>query len=113
MLEKFNGTKNILIKVDDELKSDLNIIAKVADSARDGLSIARELCKPPLSTLTFHTKAAGGSFFYGTRRKNILRCKEERNHLPGRGIPGKYLDLEQIFMARKIDNRPERGIWES
>jgi len=62
MMRKFKGNENILIRIDDDMKSDLKIIAKIAESARDGLPIAGRPCKPPLSTLTFYTDAAGGSF---------------------------------------------------
>ena len=62
MLKKFKGNENILMRIEDDMKCDLRIIAKIAESARDGLPIARRPCKPPLSTLTFYTDAAGGSF---------------------------------------------------
>ena len=61
-LEKFEGRDNILRPVPQELKEDLKLIAKVAETARCGLPIAARKCKEPLSTLVFYSDAAGGSF---------------------------------------------------
>ena len=45
-----------------ELKEDLHIIAKVAESARTGLPIAEKVGKPGLEAVVFYSDAAGASF---------------------------------------------------
>ena len=61
-LTKFGGDGNILKMVPDEVRRDLKVIAKVANSARIGLPIAEKIGKPGLAALTFYTDAAGASF---------------------------------------------------
>ena len=48
--------------VPDEMKSDLEVIAKVADTARVGLPIAEKTGQPGLAAITFYTDAAGASY---------------------------------------------------
>ena len=62
LLGNFRGNENILLPVRKEVKEDLLILAKIVDSAREGLPIAAEVSAPPLSALTFYTDAAGASF---------------------------------------------------
>ena len=61
-LTKFGGDGNILKMVPDEMRRDLKVIAKVANSARTGLPIAEKIGKPGLAAITFYTDAAGASF---------------------------------------------------
>ena len=61
-LAKFQGNENILLQVPADMKSDMGIIAKIAEKAKEGLPIAAEQGKPPLSTLVFYTDAAGASY---------------------------------------------------
>ena len=62
LLTQFAGCKNLLMRVPDELRDDLRIIAKIAETARSGLPIAEKPGQPPLSALSFYTDAAGASF---------------------------------------------------
>ena len=62
MLAKFGGNDKILGHVSEELKEDLHIIAKVAETARTGLPIAKKVGKPGLEALVFYMDAAGASF---------------------------------------------------
>ena len=62
MLAKFGGNDKILCHVSEELKEDLHIIAKVAESARTGLPIADKVGKPGLKAVVFYSDAAGASF---------------------------------------------------
>ena len=62
LLAKFGGNDRILMHVPEDLKEDLRVIAKVAESARSGLPIAEGLDKPGLEALTFYSDAAGASF---------------------------------------------------
>ena len=61
-LKKFGGRDNVLLMVPSELKKDLKIIAKMVDSSRHGLPIARQPALPTLSAVKFYTDAAGVSF---------------------------------------------------
>ena len=62
MLAKFRGNDKILGHVSEELKEDLHIIAKVAESARTRLPIAEKVGKPGLEAMVFYSDAAGASF---------------------------------------------------
>ena len=70
-LAQFKGNKNILLPVPSEMKRDMAVIAKVADSARNGLPIAAEYSQPPLSSLVFYTDAAGASFTMANGNKHF------------------------------------------
>ena len=48
-LRAFNGDYYIVKMVPKKLKEELCIIAKIAESARNGLPIAEERCPPPLT----------------------------------------------------------------
>ena len=61
-LQSFEGKENIVRMVPAKLKEELNVIAKIAESAKHGLPIAEEQCQPSLSALIFFTDAAGASY---------------------------------------------------
>jgi len=61
-LQSFEGNYDIMKVLPVQLRDDLLVVAKVADTARSGLPICERPCKPPLSTLLIHTDAAGASF---------------------------------------------------
>jgi len=61
-LQSFNGNYDILKVLPIQLRDDLLVAAKVANSARIGLPICERPGKPPLSTLLIHSDAAGASF---------------------------------------------------
>ena len=61
-LAKFENNENILLMVPGDMKQDLLVAAKVAEKATQGLPIAAEPSKPPLSCLVMYTDAAGASF---------------------------------------------------
>ena len=69
LIRKFGGNENILIMVPEELKKDLAVIAKVAESSKLGLPIAGRASYPPLAAIVVNTDAAGASFsmFKGER----------------------------------------------
>ena len=62
LLTMFGGDERILKYVPAEMKEDLHIIAKIAESAKEGLPIAENLGKAGLEAVTFYTDAAGASF---------------------------------------------------
>jgi len=78
-LAAFKGRENILIPVTEDIKQDLNIIAKMAERAIKGLPIASEPCKAPLSALVFYTDAAGASF-------TMVNGKREYHSQEDRGV---------------------------
>ena len=61
-LAKFGGRKEILRRVPLLLKKDLEVIAKVAESAILGLPIVDKVGQPGMAAITFYTDAAGASF---------------------------------------------------
>ena len=61
-LRSFNGDYYIVKMVPKKLKEELCVIAKIAESAINGLPLAEEKCPPPLCALVFYTDAAGASF---------------------------------------------------
>ena len=68
-LKRFGGCENILLAIPEDVKKDLAIIAKVAESSVKGLPIADSVSPPKLSALVFYTDAAGASFiFVGGKR---------------------------------------------
>jgi hypothetical protein len=62
LLSAFNLNENILLPVPEELKKDLLIICKSAESAVTGLPIPDRKALPPMSTLVFYTDAAGAKY---------------------------------------------------
>ena len=79
LLKSFNGNYGIVKMVPDEVKEELNVIAKIADSAKAGLPLAEEPGKPLLSCLVFYSDAAGASFtkcngkkmFHGNENRGV------------------------------------------
>ena len=68
-LKQFGGCENILLAVPEDVKKDMAIIAKVAESSVRGLPVADCVSLPKLSALVFYTDAAGASFtFAGGKR---------------------------------------------
>ena len=67
-LGQFRGDYNVVKMVPDELKNELKMFSKIAESTVKGLPLAEEPCQPSLSMLVFYTDAAGASF----------HCVEER-----------------------------------
>ena len=45
-----------------DLKEELRVIARIAESTKAGLPLADEPCQPTLSKLVFYSDAAGASF---------------------------------------------------
>ena len=79
LLTQFSGNENLLKRVPDELKEDLQIIAKVAESAKIGLPIAEKPSQPPLSAISFYTDAAGASF-------SVVKGVKMFHNNKGRGV---------------------------
>ena len=62
MLAQFGGNTEIVIPVQEEMKKDMLIIARVAVSSKKGLPIAIRPGLPGLEALNFYSDAAGASF---------------------------------------------------
>ena len=62
LLRSFCGDYNIVKMVPTALKEELQVIARIAESAKSGLPLAEETSRPTLSTLVFYSDAAGASF---------------------------------------------------
>ena len=62
LLRKFSGNNNIVLMVTEDLRRDLAVIAKVANSSINGLPIAYSPKHPTLAALSCYTDAAGASF---------------------------------------------------
>ena len=69
LLRKFNGNNNIVLMVTDDLRRDLVVIAKVANSSINGLPIANSPKHPTLAALSCYTDAAGASFTMVTGKR--------------------------------------------
>ena len=69
-LGRFRGDYNKTKMVPDDLKKELRVLAKIAESAEGGLPLAEEPCQRNLSALVFYTDAAGVS--YSRQRTEIL-----------------------------------------
>ena len=61
-LSRFGGDSELLRAVPSQLRKDLEVVAKVAESAKSGLPIAEVITQPGLAALEFFTDAAGASF---------------------------------------------------
>ena len=61
-LRSFEGKENLLKPVPEDMKEDMKVIAKMADTARVELPIAKEPRKPNLAAKVFYTDAAGASY---------------------------------------------------
>ena len=61
-MTRFGGNKEVLMVAREQLRRDLEVVAKVAESAKFGLLKQELISQPGLSTLTFYTDAAGASF---------------------------------------------------
>ena len=62
LLSGFKGDYNIVKMVPGDLKEELKVKAKIAESAKTGLPLAEEPCQPSLSCLVFYSDAASASF---------------------------------------------------
>ncbi len=62
MVAEFKGDYDILKPVQDKLRRDMLVLAKIASSGKTGLPIPSRPCKEPLSTLNIYSDAAGASF---------------------------------------------------
>ena len=75
----FNGNYSIVKMVPEELKSELQVLAKIADSAKFGLPLMEEPEQPSLSTLVFYSDAAGASY-------SMFRGEKRFHDNSGRGV---------------------------
>ncbi len=71
LLAQFGDNNCILLQTSDQLKKDLLVISKVAESCKSGLPIADPREEPGLSNLMFYTDAAGASFTTVKGRKHF------------------------------------------
>lgn len=62
MLASFRGVDRVLKQIPSDVKEELKVVAKVADSARAGLPIPERPVKSSLPALEIYTDAAGASF---------------------------------------------------
>ena len=62
LVRQFAGNRNEVRMVTEELRKELAVIAKVAESSVKGLPIAAEPSQPPLAAVMCYTDAAGASF---------------------------------------------------
>ena len=78
-LRKFNGNEDILLAVPEEVKLDMDVIAKVVESSMGGLPIASKHFLPKLSAIQFYTDAAGASF-------SVVGGKRPYHNNHGKGV---------------------------
>ena len=96
LLSRFRGDYNIVRMVPTDLKEELKVIAKIAESAKTGLPLAEEQCQPSLSCLVFYTDARVSPGVMGleystttkTRGWLVLVEKAFRTSGVGVGCPG-------------------------
>ena len=62
LIRKFSGKNNIVLMVTDELRKDLVLITKVANSSIGGLPLANSPKHPMPAALSCYTDVAGASF---------------------------------------------------
>ena len=105
LLKSFNGNYGIVKMVPDEVKEELNVIAKIADSAKAGLPLAEEPGRPLLSCLVFYSDAAGASFMKCNGKKMFHGKVKQRCSLPRWRKIKEYLELESAGMAGRVVNR--------
>ena len=75
----FSGNYSVVKMVPEELKSELQVLAKIADSAKFGLPLMEEPEQPNLSTLVFYSDAAGASY-------SMFRGEKRFHDNSGRGV---------------------------
>ena len=113
LLTRFGGNDRILLHVPEDLRKDLRVIAKVAETARVGLPIAEGLSKPGLEALTFYSDAAGASF-------SLVRGQRHYHDNSGKGVScigGD--DLDSIWGWSRLswpeglltERKDEKGSW--
>ena len=76
-LAKFGGNRKILKAPPEKMSKDLEVVAKVAESAKSGLPIMEILNGPGLAALIFYSDAAGASFTM-VKGKRMLHNNEEK-----------------------------------
>ena len=106
-MAKFGGDNDLLRAVPIQLRRDLEVVAKVAESAKSGLPIAEIISQPGLAALTFYMDAAGASFTV-VGGKRCYHDNDQRGSLYWRHKSGGYLGLDQIVMARRAAHQAER-----
>jgi hypothetical protein len=80
LLGTFAGNENIVIQLPKNVKDDLLVCAKVAESAVAGLPIASRPCPPSLHALHFYSDAAGSKYA-------VCQGKRHNQNTPGdRGV---------------------------
>ena len=77
LLKSFNGQYGVIKMVSAEVKDELSVIARIAESAKSGLPLAEEPAKPTLGSLVFYSDAAGASFSKQNGRK-VFHGNENR-----------------------------------
>ena len=76
LLSQFSNNGNILLPVPAELKKDLLVVCKAAETAKTGLPIADRKCLPPMSTLDFFTDAAGAKYCWQNKKFHLISEKD-------------------------------------
>ena len=85
LLGQFRGDYHVLKMIPGELKKELRVLSKIAESTIQGLPLAEEPGQPSLSTLVFYTDAAGASFslhkgervFHNNENKGVVCIRGE------------------------------------
>ena len=92
LLRKFSGNNNIVLMVTEDLRRDLAVIAKVANSSINGLPIAYSPKHPTLAALSCYTDAAGASF-------TMINGKRIYHGNSGRGVSCLMAESEDDIWA--------------
>ena len=113
LIRQFAGDNNVVRMVTEELKKELAIIAKVAESSVKGLPIAAGPSHPPLAAVICYTDAAGASF-------SMVRGERCCHNNEGRGVSCIIGESEREIQAWSrlswlknllVEERDERGVF--
>ena len=76
-LASFEENYHIIRMVPEKLKKELEVIAKVAEGAQEGLSITERQVQPSLKALVFYTDAVGASYTW-SKGERVYHNNEDR-----------------------------------
>jgi hypothetical protein len=96
LVAEFRGDRNILLKIPNELKKDLAICAKVADSATRGLPIVPRPSLPPLFATECYSDAAGAKYAMQSGKRVNLSEINDRG-VASMIIQGQKVELYSIL----------------
>ena len=111
MIARFKNNENILLPVTEKMKSDLLVICKAAESAKNGLPIASRKVLPPLSSLVFYTDAAGAKYCWQDKKFHLIEEKDRGVAcVGGREIEDIWIWSRFSWSSEFMNKKDDKGV---